>query len=156
MAVEKVGVYRKWLEAVPKKENSEPIPRSQWAKKRRHCWVIRWYGTDNKRYGKVFKTKKEAERFASELQSRVCLGKADKPQKITLREFRLEHEHLSEGQVASSTLYDQLRALKLFEKSIGEFFLLSKIKPRHAEVFVASRLASGLSVATVNKDIRTL
>lgn len=29
MAVEKVGVYRKWLEPVPKDENGKPIPKSQ-------------------------------------------------------------------------------------------------------------------------------
>ena len=33
---------------------------------------------------------------------------------------------------------------------------LREIKPRHAENFIANRLAKGLAVATVNKDIRTL
>jgi integrase len=60
------------------------------------------------------------------------------------------------GQVAYATLDDQKRALRLFEKYIGSSIRLSKIKPRHAEAFIAHRLASGLSVATVNKDIRTL
>ncbi len=34
--------------------------------------------------------------------------------------------------------------------------MLSKIKPRHAEAFIAHRLSTVPSVATVNKDIRTL
>jgi len=34
--------------------------------------------------------------------------------------------------------------------------LLSKIKPRHAEAFIAHRLSTVPSVSTVNKDIRTL
>ncbi|MGD8499596.1 MAG: site-specific integrase [Phycisphaerales bacterium] len=156
MAVEKVGIYRKSLEPVPEHEDGRPIPRSQWPKKRRHRWIVRWYGSDGKRYGKVFETRKEAARHASQLQSRVCLGKADKPQKIPLKEFRLEHEHVMKGQVAYATLDDQSRALRLFEKYIGESFLLSKIKPRQAEAFIAHRLSSVPSVATVNKDIRTL
>ena len=34
--------------------------------------------------------------------------------------------------------------------------ILTNIKPRNAEAFTAKRLASGLAVASVNKDIRTL
>ena len=60
------------------------------------------------------------------------------------------------GQVAYATLQDQIRALKLFENLIGDSILLSKIKPRHAEAFVAHHLSTIPSVATVNKDIRTL
>ncbi|MHC4500941.1 MAG: phage integrase SAM-like domain-containing protein, partial [Planctomycetota bacterium] len=155
MAIEKVGIYRKWLEPVPKMDG-KPIPKSQWPRRRRHSWIVRWYDTNNKRYGKVFITRKEAQRHALELQSRVSQGRADKPNKITLHEFRLQHEQVMKGQVAYATLDDQKRALRLFEKYIGSSIRLSKIKPRHAEAFIAHRLASGLSVATVNKDIRTL
>ena len=63
MATEKVGVYRRWLEPVPE-ENGKPIQKSQWQKKRRHSWTVRWYGTTGKRYSKDFKTKKLAERYA--------------------------------------------------------------------------------------------
>jgi integrase len=155
MAIEKVGIYRKWLEPVPNR-NGKPISRSEWPKKRRHRWIVRWFGSNGKRYDKVFETRKEAERQASRLRSRMYLGKADKPQKITLKEFRLEHERVMKGQVAYATLDDQSRALRLFEKFIGESFLLSKIKPRQAEAFIAHRLSTVPSVATVNKDIRTL
>ena len=155
MAIEKVGVYRKWLEPVPKK-NGKSIPKSEWPKKRRYCWIVRWCGTNRKKYGKLFKTRKEAGRYALELQNRVCLGKADKPQKITLHEFRLEHEQVMKGQVAYATLDDQKRALKLFENYIGGSIVLSKIQPRNAEAFIAHRLASGCRPATANKDIATL
>ena len=155
MAIEKVGVYRKWLEPVPKR-NGNPIPKSEWPKRRRHCWIVRWYGTNGKKYGKLFKTRKEAEKNALDLQNRVNLGRADKPQNITLQEFRLEHEQVMRDQVAYATLYDQLRALRFFENFIGGSVLLSKIKPRHAEAFIAHRLSTVPSVSTVNKDIRTL
>jgi len=157
MAVEKVGVYRKWLEAVPEDKSGKPIPKHQWSDKRRHHWIARWYGTNGQRYGKVFQSRKEAERYASELQSRVCLGRADKPKKITLQEFRLEHGQVMKGQVAYGTVQEHVQALKLFENFIGGSFLLSSITPRHAEAFVADRLASQeVSIATVNKYIRTL
>jgi hypothetical protein len=60
------------------------------------------------------------------------------------------------GQVAYASLCDQIRALRFFEKFIGGSTLLTKIKPREAEAFIAHRLASKLTVSTVNKDIRTL
>ena len=60
------------------------------------------------------------------------------------------------GQVADTTLYDQVRALRLFEKYIGGSTWLHRILPSQAEDFVASRIASGVTVGTVNKDIRTL
>ena len=155
MAIEKVGVYRKWLEPVPKR-NGNPIPKSEWPKRRRHCWIVRWCGTNLKKYGKLFKTRKEADRYASELQKCVCLGKADKPQKVTLYEFRLEHEQIMKGQVAYGTIQEHMRALKFFENYIGGSIVLSKIQPRNAEAFIADRLASGCCPSTVNKDIGTL
>jgi integrase len=155
MAVEKVGVYRKWLEAVPK-EDGNYLPESEWTSKRRHCWIVRWYGTNGKRYGKVFKTRKEAERFSSALQCQVNSGRADRPSKITLRDFISEHVRVMKGQVAYATLQDQIRALKLFEKYIGGSITLCRIQSRDAEGFIAERLAKGSQIATANKDIRTL
>ena len=77
--------------------------------------------------------------------------------KITLQEFRLEHGQVMKGQVAYGTVQEHVQALKLFENFIGGSFLLSSIAPRHAEAFVADRLASQeVSIATVNKYIRTL
>ena len=61
------------------------------------------------------------------------------------------------GQIAYSSLVDQSRVLCLFAEHIGdESILLERVTPRHAESFVAHRLGQDLSVATVNKDIRTL
>jgi integrase len=156
MAIEKVGIYRKWLGAVPKDSDGKPIPESQWPRKRRYHWIVRWYSTDGKRYGKVFEIRKEAEDFALKIQEQVNLGRSDRPQRITLHNFIDEHEKVMAGQVACGTIQDQMRALKLFEKFIGGLIVLNKIQPRHAEAFIANRLASDLSVATVNKDIRTL
>lgn len=157
MAIERVGVYPKWLDAVPKDENGRTITKSQWLRKRRHHWIVRWYSTSGKkRYGKVFKTKREAERYASELQNRVNLGRSDRPPQITLHDFRREHQKVMKGQVPDTTLNNHIRALRFFENFIGGSILLQNIKPRHAEAFIAHRLSTVPSIATVNKDIRTL
>jgi integrase len=63
---------------------------------------------------------------------------------------------LMQGQVAHTTLKDQIRALQMFSEHVGAETVLQRITPRNAESFVASRLGSGLSVGSVNKDIRTL
>jgi integrase len=46
--------------------------------------------------------------------------------------------------------------LRMFRIHLGSDLRLRDIKPRHAESFVAARLASEIRVASVNKDIRTL
>jgi integrase len=155
MATEKIGIYRRWLEKAPKR-SGQAVPKSEWANCRRHSWTVRWYGHEGKRYSQDFKTRKLAEQFARELQTDVNRGKPDKPVKIALSAFAKEHEKVMVGQVAHATLCDQIRALRLFENFIGESMFLVNIKPRNAEAFIADRLASGLAVATVNKDIRTL
>lgn len=155
MAKEKVGIYRRWLEPVPV-ENGKPIPKSEWPAKRRHTWTVRWFGTTGKRYSKDFETKKLAERYARDLDGKIKVAKQDRPSRITLAEFIDEHLHVMRGQVAYATLLDQKRALTFFEKFIGGSVMLQEIQPRHAEGFIAERLASDLTVGTVNKDIRTL
>lgn len=156
MAVERVGVYRRWLGAVPKDTGGRPIGRSLWPRKRRYRWVVRWYGTTGRRYGKVFEARIQADRFAAELRQRVVSGQADRPRAVTLKQFRHEHAAVMKGQVAPATLVDHLRALRLFEKFMGESFVVSQLRPWHAEAFIAERLSAMPSVATANKDIRTL
>lgn len=156
MATEKVGVYRKYHGPIPTDRKGRPLPKSEWPRKRAFRWAVRWFGSDEKRYSKSFRTRKDAQKYASELQNRVCLGKADKPRKITLHEFRLEHERSMKGQVAYGAIQEHTRALKLFENFIGGSVLLSKIQPRNSEAFIAHRLSSGRRPMTVNKDIGTL
>lgn len=155
MAKEKVGIYRRWLGPVPV-ENGKPIPKSEWPGKRRYGWTVWWFGTTGRRYSKDFKTKKLAEKYALDLDSKIKVAKQDRPIRVTLSEFIQEHMHVMRGQVAYATLMDQKRALTFFEKFIGGSVSLQKIQPRHAEGFIAERLASDLAIGTVNKDIRTL
>ena len=157
MAHLKVSVNRNWYGKVPLDKKGKPIPRNLWPKRRKFSWEVRWYSSDGKRHSKSFKTRKEAEEYARVIQDKVNIGKANKPQKVTFQFFIEEHKKLMKGQVAHSTLVDQVRALNFFKEHIDdEDILLKKINPRHAESFVAHRLDQDLAVATVNKDIRTL
>jgi integrase len=156
MAIEKVGVYRKYHGKIPKDKTGKPLPKEIWPKKRPSRWAVRWFGSDGKRYSKSFKTRKEAEQYANEQQSQVQKGKADIPASISLREFVSEHREVMRHQVARSTLCDQMRALRMFMKHIGKNIPLKEVTARHAESFIAVRLKSGVKTATANKDIRTL
>jgi len=156
MATEKVGIYRKYHGPVPRDKNGRPLPRSKWPRKRAFRWAVRWFGTDGKRYSKSFKTRKEAERYSKKTQTSMDKGKPNKPEKITLGDFKREHERVMRGQVADKTLKDHIRVLRFFGDHIGNDLQLARINARHAESFVAERLEKKLAVGTVNKDIRTL
>ncbi len=156
MTTEKVTIYRKYHGKVPKNKKGRPLPRDAWHKKRPSRWAIRWFGSEGNRYSKSFKTRKEAQLFAETKQLEIRNGKADPPPPTTLEDFIKEHKKVMRGQVKTRTLSDQMRALNMFMAHVGEKTQLKKISPRQAESFVASRLAAGVAVATVNKDIRTL
>ncbi|AQT68771.1 integrase [Anaerohalosphaera lusitana] len=156
MAHTRVSVNRNYYGKVPLDKTGKPIPKNLWAKRRKSSWEVRWYDSEGKRLSKSFKDRKEAYDYARSIQDKVDIGKSDKPRQITLRDFTKEHKKLMKGQVAHSTLKDQMRALDLFKKHVNESILLEKITPRCAESFVSERLSQGLSPATVNKDIRTL
>ena len=156
MATEKVGIYRKYHGPIPTDKTGKPLPKSEWLRKRAFRWAVRWFGSDGKRYSKSCKTRKEAERFAEIKQTDIRSGKADPPPAITLTGFKAEHEQVMRGQVAHRTLDDQKRALRMFMEHVGKKIGLQNISPRHAESFIAARLASGVEASTANKDIRTL
>ena len=156
MATEKVGVYRKYHGKVPTDKSGRPLPTDEWPRKRPFRWAARWYGLDGNRYSRSFRSRKEAERFANNKQQQIQRGKRDQPNKIALADFAAEHEKVMLHQVARGTLRDQMRALRMFMDHVGKNMVLRCIRPRHAESFIATRLASGVKVGTANKDIRTL
>ena len=156
MATEKVTVCRKYHGRVPADKGGSPLSREDWARTRPFRWAVRWFGSEGTRYSRSFKIRKEAELFAEIKQSEIRKGKADPPPPTTIEEFAKEHKTIVHGQVKPRTISDQMRALNLFKKHVNGNTPLKKISPRQAESFVASRLANGKAVATVNKDIRTL
>jgi integrase len=155
MSSKKITVSRKWLEPVPVK-NGEKVPKDLWSKERRFCWIVRWYETNGRKRGKLFDKKRNAERFAIQMQESVNSGTQDEPEEIMLRSFRKEHKRLIKNQVSDATVIDQDRVLRFLEEYLGYKKLLSEITARDAEAFISHRLQQKLSLATINKDIRTL
>ena len=41
MAIEKVGVYRKYHGSVPRDESGQPVPQHEWQDKRPFSWAAR-------------------------------------------------------------------------------------------------------------------
>jgi integrase len=156
MAHKKVSICRKWYGKIPIGRNGKLIPKNLWPKRRKYSWEVRWYSSDGKRYSKSFKDRKEAFEHAKSVQEKVDRGRCDKPRRITLAEFIVEHSQVMVGQKAHTTVKDHLRALRFFAEHVGSKTMLERVSPRHAESFVAKRLATGLAIGTVNKDIRTL
>ena len=132
MATEKVSIYRKYHGKIPIDKYGQPLPKSQWPKKRLFRWSVRWFSTDGKRYSKSFKTRKEAERFAETRQIDVRNGKPNAPEKIYLSDFAEEHLMLMKGQISLSTLREHKRALRYFLEMAG-YLPLHKITAQHAE-----------------------
>lgn len=155
MSSNKVTVSRKWLDPVPVK-NEKKVSKELWPKERRFCWIVRWYETNGRKRGKLFDKKRKAEKFALKQQEYVNIGKQDAPEKIKLKNFISEHKNLMKNQVSDATLVDQIRALRFLKEFLGSETLLVKISPRDAEAFISHRLQQELSLATINKDIRTL
>ncbi len=156
MAIEKVGIYRKYHGKVPTDKTGKALPKNIWPKKRAFSWVVRWFNSEGKRHSKSFKTRKEAEKYAEIKQADCRSGNTDLPQSISLKQFYKEHRVLMENNLATKTLKLHLRVIELFAKQVGWDRQLKKIKPRDVEKFRAARLKTGLSPATSNKELKVL
>ena len=156
MATKKVGIYRSYYGPVPVDRSSQPLPESEWPKKRSFSWVVRWFGQDGDRYSKSFKARKEAERFAESKQSEVREGKADPPPEITLRAYHQEHGELMKGNLAPKTLHMHLATISLLAGSVRWDSHLNRITARDIERFRAERLKTGISPSSANKEVKTL
>jgi len=158
MATEKVGVYKKWHGAVPTDKSGEPLPRSEWPRKRPFRWAVRWFGSDGKRYSRSFENRKEANKYAESRQAAIRVGRADEPCAVTLPEFAKMYLGLR-GDLAPSTKLEQERTLRFLKLQLGEEKIVSKITPLDARRFLASyreREYRGRkpATATVNKALR--
>jgi hypothetical protein len=58
MATEKVGVYRKYHGPVPVSKSGTPVSASEWPPLRFFSRVVRWFGSDGKRFSKSFKSRR--------------------------------------------------------------------------------------------------
>ena len=158
MAIEKVGIYRKYHGKVPKDKNGKKLPMELWPKKRPFRWAVRWFGSDGKRYSRSVKSWKEANKYAETRQAAVRVGKADEPSEVTLTKFARMYVELR-GDLAPTTMCEQERTLRFLEEHLGAGKIVSKVTPLDARRFVAwyrERDYRGRkpAAATVNKVVR--
>jgi integrase len=156
MANKRVGVYRKYLEAVPVDLSGKPVPKSDWPKKRSFCWVARWFSAEGKRHSRSFRTKRQAQSFAAQKEIQIQDAQSAGLTAISLRGFHIEHKELTQGNVAARTLALHLATLGSLAGFLGWERPLPNICPRDIERFRAGRLSIGISAGTANKDITVL
>ncbi len=155
-----VGVYRRWLEPPP-----PGLPKSQWPRKRRYCWVVRWFDTSGKRRGTNVQTKAEAERMRSEKMAefdKVPTARRSAP-RVTIGVFIDEFVKLRIGprgeRLRLTSLTECRSALARLADFIGRDTPLVEISSVEATRFVADLRESTwvrdpdrkLSPATANK-----
>jgi len=156
LAHKKVGVYRKYLEAVPVDLSGQPVPKSSWPKKRSFCWVARWFSSQGKRPSRSFRTKRQAQSFAARKEIQIQDAQTAGLTAISLRAFHLEHQELTQGNVAARTLALHLATLESLAVFLGWDRPLHIIEARDIERFRAGRLSTGISAGTANKDLTVL
>lgn len=166
----KVSIQRRWIEPVPVGEDGKPIPKNLWPRKRRHCWVVRWFGTDGKRYQVKAESNQDAESIKAEKLAEFDSSPTSRnaPRKVTLGEFIKEFVRLRIGprgqRLSAASLEESQRTLERFAQYAGRHSLLANITKADAARFVASvRNATHprfpkrkLSPATINKITRTI
>ena len=158
MATEKVGIYRKFHGLVPTDKSGDPLPKSEWPRKRPFSWAVRWFGSDGKRYSRSFKSRKEADQFAESTQAAMRVGKGDEPRAVTLAEFADMYIELR-GDLAPMTSIEYERTLRLLKEFLGHDQIVSKVSSLDARRFVTwyrGRMHQGRTPApaTVNKMLR--
>ncbi len=114
--------------------------------KRKLPWLVRWYGQIDptigkpKRYGKSFRTKREAEDFRSEKMQEFKKGlKRDRPEEVTLG--RLYDDFLKTWNPAAreSTVDLYRSTVQRLLSYFGKNCLVRSIGPREADTFLASQ-----------------
>jgi len=126
-------------------------------------YLVRWYGqstegTPPKRYSKSFRLKKDAEKFAAELQHEFDQGieQRDRPRRITLDDFTRDWIKAREAELRSGTLRLYREAIERMLLHFGKTCLLENITPRNASLFIGSlrrnrRLKKDSPLATWSK-----
>lgn len=104
----------------------------------RKVWMLRWFGTDGKRYGETLgdvgdMSKRDAEAAQRAKQSSFDAGgvKVDKPRRMTLEAFRTFHADIARGEVSGGTLALYANAFDWAEKTIGKACILESVNARH-------------------------
>ncbi len=116
-------------------------------------WSVGWVDPDGKRKSKRIGAKSLAEKFARKMEGQLAAGTYQDVKRQGWAEFRKDYE----TKVASATSSGNQLSIKI---ALDHFQRLAKpvsmaaIKTTTIDTFRAARQAEGVSVATVNKELR--
>ncbi len=171
----KIGIYRRWSEDPPIGSNGQPIPESEWPKRRKHTWEVRWFLPSGKRRSKCFKRKGDAEQFANEKSvefDRTPTAR-NEPTRMTLGEWRDAYLKLRQDKLgrrlSEAAVIEASSAFRRLVDFFGEDRIIQDIEPAEALRFTAhlrtqKTRSKGekskaepkpLAIATINKFTRT-
>jgi len=158
MTTRRVGIYRNYYGPVPTDASGRPSPKSEWPKRRAHSWVVRWFGSDGQRYSRSVQTRKEAEKLAEEKQVEVRDGRADVPERMSLKEFGAMYLRIRTG-LSKRSQEEHARTLRFLGDQFGAQRTIDRVTPVDARRFISwytSRKVDDqpVSPATVNKVLR--
>ena len=108
----------------------------------RKRWLVRWHGKydlakeKQQRFGKSFKRKKDAERFAQSLKTDIEDGISIEPQKITLQRLCSKFLSAYEGNVSHSTLSIYKTTIERLTSCFCPYTPIKRIKNEDAMIFL--------------------
>ena len=126
-------------------------------RKNRPGWYVGWYDSAGKKRSKRCPNKSLADRFARRIEHQ--LNEDLYPDPIATQWDDLVSEYLNYKETVRSLAGDSLRSIKITLKQFKQLHgpvVSTRLNQRLLNVFIAHRLKSTGSKATVNKDMRNL
>ena len=133
------------------------------ANPKRQVWMLRWRGSDGKRYGKIIgdagmMTKREAEHLRRQRQGKFdChVIPVDQPKRITLSAFVAQDRATIEADVRATTLLEYGHAVAHAYAALGKEIRLDRIGPVEVGRLKKHLKDLGRASATIRKTVKML
>jgi integrase len=131
--------------------------------KDRYVWMLRWFGTNGKRYSETVgecgvMTRRDAEAARRMKEASINAGSLprNKSRKITLEDLYERDRRLVRGSVRPSTIQENDYAMRHTLAVLGNQYPIAKIDVDHIGMLVRNLESQHLSKATIAKVLRTL
>lgn len=129
----------------------------------RAVWLLRWWGTDGKRYGETIGVvgelaKREAEAMQREKQSAFDGGEVaiDRPKEITLALFEKWHRDIARAELSDGSLLECDHAFKWAIRVLGGGVKLSSLTAAHVSRLQNAMVDAKRKPPTVHKTLSYL
>ena len=116
-------------------------------------WSVGWIDPEGKRKSKRIGAKSLAEKFARKMEGQLAAGTYQDVKRKGWAEFRTDYETKVASATSSGNQLSIKIALDHFQRLVKPISMAA-IKTTTIDTFRAARQAEGVSVATVNKELR--